>query len=238
MIIEHVTDLGKDALENPKKYNAFIGISIPHKFFSKENIKTYSGWCSKQFKEFIILLMDDPEKYNFQVFKNMDEKETLGLVRKKSDELKRGYEKVLQHLSISNIKILQFRDFCSNNQYKNILQEIKTQFDSNEKFRNDLFSLMLLNIGGKIKELPYGQKGIENIKMILVNYIIEELASILYLTVNGYPIELSPNFEFETKRRIYEGDFPELYQKLRLTKRGHLFIHPRNVSKSNYKPKS
>ncbi len=225
IIVEHFTDLGKNALENPKKYSGFLGVSIPHKFFSKKNIKFYSEWGSKQFKEFIILLMDDPEKYNFQVFKNMNEKDALKHARKKSDELKQGYSKVLRNLKIDNLKIMQFRDFVTNKKYGEILHEINTLFDSNGSFRKDLLKLMEVNIGGKIKELSNDKK------LILVNYLIEELASILYLTETGYVVELSPNPEFTTKKRIYEGDFPELYNALQLTKRGHIFIHPKDVFK-------
>lgn len=229
MIIEQSTELGKDALENSKKYNGFLGVSILHKFFSKKNMKFYFDWCSKQFDEFVIILMDDPDKYNFQIFKNMNEKDALEHARKISDELKRGYEKVLRDLDISNIKILQLRDLIKDKKYVAILQEVNNYFESNKEFAKDLNKLMDIGIGGKIEELPYDKKEIEEKRRILINYIIEELASILYLTENHYPIELDPTIEFTTKKRIYERDFPELYTKLKLTKRGHIFIHPKGI---------
>lgn len=234
MIVEQVADLGKDALENSRKYNGFLGVSIPHKFFSKKNMKFYFEWGTKQFKEFIIILMDDPEKYNFQVFKNKDEKDALVHARKISDNLKSGYEKVLQELKINNIKILQFRDFLNDKNYTTILQEIYKFFESNDDFRKDLFKLMDIGIGGKIEELPHDKNKIEKIRRLLVNYLIEELASILYLTENHYPIELDPTVEFTPKKRIYEGDFPELYDTLGLTKRGHIFVHPEGILKSTF----
>lgn len=234
MIIEQSTDLGKDALENPKKYNGFLGVSILHKFFSKKNMKFYFEWCSKQFNEFFIILMDDPDKYNFQIFKNMTEKDSLEHARKISDQLKRGYEKVLRDLDISNIKILQFRDFNNDKKYKAILQAINDSNKSNKEFSKDLNHLMDIGIGGKIEELTFDKKGIEEARRILINYIIEELASIIYLSENHHPIELDPTIEFITKKRIYEGDFPELYDKLKLTKRGHIYIHPAGILKSTY----
>ena len=71
MVIEQVTDLGKEALIKPFSYNGFMGISILNKFFAKKRMKHYFIWASQHFKEFQILLMDDPDKYNFMVFKEL-----------------------------------------------------------------------------------------------------------------------------------------------------------------------
>jgi hypothetical protein len=62
MIIRQTTGLGEEALRITKKYNGFMGVSIPHRFFSKKTMQYYTEWGSHQFEEFIILLMDDPEK--------------------------------------------------------------------------------------------------------------------------------------------------------------------------------
>lgn len=234
MIIEQTSDLGKDAIENPQKYNGFLGVSILHKFFSKTNMKFYFEWSSKQFKEFIVLLMDDPDRYNFRVFKKIPGNAALKHAREISDELKNGYGKTLRGLKISNIRIVQFRDFVEDAAYQSILWEIYNHFDSDDEFRKDLFHLMDIGIGSKIKELPYQQDDIEKIREILANYIIQELASILYWTEHNYPIELDPTVEFTTKKRIYDGDFPELYSKLRLTRRGHIFIHPEGILKNSF----
>mgnify|MGYP001308294214 CR=1 FL=1 len=234
MIIEQLTDLANDALNYPKKYNGFLGVSILHKFFSKKNMSFYFEWSSKQFKEFIVILMDDPDKYNFQIFKNMDEKTALIHARKISDQLKLGYERTLKSLNISNIKVVQFRDFITDEKYIRILDEVNSYRKINNEFNNNLNLLMDIGIGGKIKELPYNVERIEEIRKILINYIIEELASIIYLSENDYPIELDPTIEFITKKKIYEGDFEVLYTKLNLTKRGHIYIHPEGIVKNSY----
>lgn len=236
MIIEKITDLAESALNNPGKYNGFMGISTPHKFFSKNNMSYYFEWCSRQFKEFVMVLMDDPEHYNFMVFKFMKKKQALQHARKISDELKTAYEKSLRGLGIQNIKILQFKDFVNNDKYKNILLEVRKNAETNPGLKKDLEEMMNYGIGGKIEEFSkkISEKELEKIKSILFQYIIEETAAIIYLTENGYPVELDPTIEFITKKRIYEGDFPEIYFKLNLTRRGHLFIHPEGITKNVY----
>ncbi len=238
MLVEQTTDLGADALENPQKYNGFMGISILHRFFSKKTMSFYFDWCSVQFKETVILLMDDPDKYNFTIFKKIPEDESLHKARLISDEIKRGYERILAQKNIQNIKILQFREFISQPRYINILSSIHSFLKENNQFHSDLYNLMDHSIGNKIQEFVQlnniPTSNLSSIKETLFQYIVEEVASIVYLTEIGYPIELDPTIEFSTKKLIYEGHFPELFNKLQLSRRGHIFLHPEGIVKSSY----
>lgn len=238
MIIEQTTDLGQDALAHPQKYNGFMGISIFHKFFAKKRMRYYFEWSAKQFKECIILLMDDPDKYNCMVFKELDEQEALKKARIVSDEIKTGYEKVLKQLNLKNVKIIQFRDFNNEPLYQNILSSIETYVEQNSLFKEDLTNLMEMGIGEKIKDFITQKEFIENrisgVKSLLFHYIVEELASIIYFTELNYPIEIDPTKEFSTKKLLYEGSFPDLYKQLKLHTRGHIYIHPPGIIKSSY----
>lgn len=236
MIIENTTDLGKDALLFLQKYKAFMGISVEHKFFSKKNMAQYFEWGSKQFAKFVIILMDDPKHYNFMVFKNMDEKTALALARKESNELKLGYEKVIKNLNIPNIKIVQFKDFFREKKYKKILEKIIKFSKVDIEFKKDLLNLMETGIGGKIKELStkLSEKDVKKAKDTLFQYIIEELAAIIYFTENGYQIEVDPTIEFTTKKMLYDGNFPKISEELELSKRGHIFARLEGITKSSY----
>jgi tRNA-dependent cyclodipeptide synthase len=237
MIIENISDLAKDALDNPGKFNGFMGVSLLHRFYSKENMSNYFTWCSKRFNKFTLVLMDDPDRYNFIVFKKINVREGLALARKISDEIKSGYNKLLLDMKIDNVEIMQFRDFISSNEYKLIFSEIEKYIEMNPNFKDDLVRLMNNGIGGKIEKLSkqITTEEFENAKHILFQYIVEEIAAIIYFTENGYPIEIDPSIEFSTKKRIYEADFTGLYSKLKLTKRGHIFIHPQGLIKTERK---
>jgi tRNA-dependent cyclodipeptide synthase len=238
MIIETTTDLGEDSIKHPGKYKGLMGISIFHKFFAKKRMEFYFSWGSTQFSEFVIPLMDDPDKYNCMIFNDLKEKDALTKARTVSDEIKRSYEKKLRTLGITNIKILQFRDFIEDPAYINVLDTIKEYLNEDSLFKEDLIGLMEMGIGEKIKDFLNQADTIETspekIKSILFMYIVEELASLIYLTQKGYPIEVDPTREFSTKKLLYEGSFPKLYKKLNLSKRGHIYAHPEGIQKSTY----
>lgn len=237
MIIEQTTDLGTDALAHPGKYKGFMGISIMHKFFSKKNIKLYIEWASQQFIEFVIILIDDPEKYDLVVFEGLNEEKALEKSRTISDEIKCAYEKNIRTLEASNVRIFQFRDFSEDPLYQKLLHSLQEYKEKNDNFHECLMKLMQYSIGNKISEYVAKNNShneLSSIKKVLSNYITEELTSLIYLTQIGYTIEIDPTIEFSTKKLLYEGEFPSLYNQLQLGKRGHIYIHPEGIHKSSY----
>lgn len=238
MVIEQVTDLGKEALIKPFSYNGFMGISILNKFFAKKRMKHYFIWASQHFKEFQILLMDDPDKYNFMVFKDMSATTALEKARVISDEIKVSYQRELEKLNITNIKIIQFRDFIGNESYQKILSATLDCLQVNSAFKEDLYSLIEVSIGGKIIE--YAEKkhldnnNIATVKKNLSQYIIEEFAALIYFTEKGFPIELDPTKEFSTKRLLYEGLFKNCDLFYNVSRRGHIYLHPEGITKASY----
>ena len=238
MIIESATDLGIDALQNPGKYAGFMGISVGHKFFSKATMEYFFLWGSQIFKEFIILILDDPDTYNFMIFEDLTKEIALNKARIIGDEKARSYKKVINKLGVKNIKIVQVRDFSQNTHYLNLYTKIKAYTEINSSFKQELFNLMENGIGGKIQEhiksRNITQKEAADIKEILSEYILEEFVSLVYFTEYGYPIEIDPTREFSTKKLLYEGQFPDLSRALQLTKRGHVYTHPEGVTKASY----
>lgn len=238
MIIESATDLGIDALQHPGKYAGFMGISVGHKFFSKATMEYFFIWGSQTFKEFLILLMDDPDKYNFMIFENLSEEQALKKAQTIGDERARSYEKVVRKIGVTNIRIVRFRDFNNSKIYTNILCQTKQYAAQDIAFKNELLNLMEEGIGGKIQEYSLNKNlsphEICKVREILSGYILEEFVSLLYFTENGFPIEVDPTKEFSTKKFVYEGMFNDFKTYLSLTRRGHIFTHPEGVFKSTY----
>ncbi|RMD77302.1 tRNA-dependent cyclodipeptide synthase [Candidatus Dojkabacteria bacterium] len=238
MIIEQTTAMGEDALLNPGKYRGFLGVSITHKFFKKENMVHYFKWGSKVFEKFYILLIDDPDMYNFVVFKSLSETDALARAHKISSELKYGYNRKLRELNIQNVEVVRLVDYGDNSEYLNIKAAVRNFMRSSDEFRKDMENLMQIGIGGKIKEYfllnPCSPEKQNEIKQYLINYIIDEISAIIYFTEKVAPIEVDPTVEFSTKKRLYEGDFPVLYNLLNLSQRGHIYCHPPGITKSTY----
>jgi len=229
LIIKSVTALGKESLKFPKKYNGFMGISIYNYFFNGKTMEKYICWGSENFGKFLVLLMDDPEVNNLHVFKGIGKKEALEKARSHSDSLKICFKKIINKNKINNVEIVQFRDFYTELEFTKFKKIVEEEFKKNKLFRDDVLGLMHLWIGDKIDSL---EKIISpnNIKE-LSNYIIEELTSLFYFTEKGYRIELDPTPEFSTKKKVYNGIFKEIKEKMKLKKRGHIYLHPEGIEK-------
>lgn len=231
MIIKQTSGLGQDVLDHPKKYNGFMGISIRNRFFTKKNMRQYFMWGSKQFKEFVVFLMDDPDKYNFMVFKNLDEEAALSKAREISDDTKKAYSKILRGLNIKNVRILQFRDFNKEGEYVALSYLIKKYVNTDQIFFDSLYTIMENIVGKKFndfsKKKQISEEKSHELNKKLFQYIIEEAVSVIYFT-EKYLIEIDPTPEFLVKKLLYEGKFPDLYKQLHLNGRGHIFIHPKD----------
>ncbi len=231
MVIEKVTDLGEDALRNPKKYNGFMGITIRNRFFTKETMLEYIRWCSNQFNEFVIFLMDDPDQYNLMVFKELKKKQALEKARNISDYTKSALRKILNGQQMRNIKILQFRDFNNDPLFLRISLIVKKLIRNDKVFKDSLYTLMETIVGKKINDFIQKKKlsgeKIERIKKILFRYTTEEIVAVIYFTEKGYPIEIDPTPEFLVKSLLYEDRFPKFFHLMKLGERGHIFMHPK-----------
>jgi len=230
MIINQATDLGEEVLKKNLQYKGFMGISIRHMFFSRHTMLQYFLWISQHFNDFRIILMDDPDKYNLMVFKGLNEADALAKAYEISENIKKGYLRILEHYKITNIKILQFKEFSLEPDYLRILKLVQEYMLVDSKFKDELLVLMEKNIGDRIesfsKEQNLSSDQLTNIKNILSQYIIEEIAFIIYMTENGFPIEIDPTTEFSTKKMLYENVFPVLAEKIHLSRRGHIYIFP------------
>jgi tRNA-dependent cyclodipeptide synthase len=225
MLVKSVVGLGAEALNDKKKYNAFLGVSVFNKFFTKEVFEKYALWCSEYFRETAILLMDDVERINFKLFKGLTEKESLKRAKESGENLRRAFEKVIRKNNISNVRIILLRDLKLEEGFWHNLKILQEEYNSNCEFKKLFKSLMLNIIGYKVEML------IENAddKTLdeLSEYLKEELAAMLYLSENGYPIELDPYSEFSIKKDLYGGLLEDLKNTLELkAARGHIYVHP------------
>jgi len=217
---------------------AFMGVSTGHKFFSKKNMTHYIGWLSRNFDDAKVILMDDPHKYNFMVFKGETEEHAHTKARDISSKIKIGYERVKQNLDVDNVNIVRFKDFVEDDAYVHALDTIRKHYDEDNTFKQDLVDLMDRGIGGKIlahiEKNNLSREEAHKARNVLANYIVEELASLVYFTEQGYRIEVDQTKEFSTKKNLYEGQYPALAKELNIGERGHIYTHPIGVEKNTY----
>jgi len=205
MVIKEKINLGKNLIQKPKTINAFMGVSLGRPFFSKENIEKYFLWASKYCKKFLLILADEPERWNYQVFKNIDKKQALYLALKTGKEYKQGFEKTINKYSLKDIKIKTWKELFSNDQqYERILDKLYKYFKRDRNFGEDIIETTRNNL--KLK----------NIDERLPNYLIEETAAIIWLTKNDFPVEINHNSLAKINKNIYSNKYPKLTKELNL----------------------
>lgn len=230
MIVKHTEGLGNDALQNPNKYSGFMGVSIRNSFFSHNTMESYFIWASEFFKTFKVFLLDYPDRYNYIVFSSDDHSSAVYKACQMGKEKKVGYERVVCKLGLKNIQILSFQDFNNDILYHNTLFTCNSYLSQNNEYKTDLERTMMNSIGSKIHEYFMQNSLSEKQKKLIIKtlfqYIIEELASIVYLTEKGNTIEVDPYKELPTKRGLYEGKYKSLANQLKITERGHIYALP------------
>jgi tRNA-dependent cyclodipeptide synthase len=229
MQLHTTTALGNDAFRYKKKYNAFMGISIRNKYFTKDTMREYFLWLDEYFQETVILLMDDPDRYNLMVFKDVSEERALTKTREISDYVKSAYEKIKRQYNINSIQVVQFKDFNEDPLYIDTRKQISSLVNQNQIIQNSLVRVMEENTRVKLHEI-FGENSSTIIqakqKELLLKYITDEFIAIIFFLRKGYLIEIDPHVEFLTKRLFYEASVTSKSQTLGIPNRGHIYISP------------
>ena len=214
MKIKSEIKLGKKLIKNPKSVSAFMGISLGKPFYSKENIEKYLLWAEKHCKKFILILADEPEKWNYQAFKRLTELKSLSFARKVGEDYKRGFLRIINKHNLKDIEVKVWKELFDNNQeYEEILSIFKKHFLENNQFREDCIKTIRQNIGQKIEEGLEGNKD-RIVADILSNYLLEELTATIWFIKNGFPIEINPRKLVELNENIYSNKYKQLSKDL------------------------
>lgn len=214
MIVKSQIKLGNELIKNPKSVNAFMGVSLGKPFYSKENIEKYFLWAEKHCKKFILILADEPEKWNYQAFKRLSKSESLSFAQKVGEDYKRGFLRIINKHNLKNIEIKVWKDlFEKNQEYEEILAIFKKHFSENNQFREDCIKTIRQNLGQKIGEELEGDKE-KIVADILSNYLLEELVSTIWFIKNGFPVEINPRELVELNESIYSKKYEQLSKDL------------------------
>lgn len=198
-----------------KTYKGMLGISITNHVFSKTTVQAIVEFGLENCKEFAIVLVDLPERWNWQL-KSPGLKPNWFI--ELGDNRERAYTKVLQQPRFAaRIKLLRWRDLVDAPEYKRNLEVVKHCSTTNEIFHKTLVAQVQANLSGRVNEVKVREirtlapKDIE----ILANYLIEEIAGLWYLHFDlGYQIDIYPGRQMDIMHLVYKNAFPEITESL------------------------
>lgn len=240
MEVYTTTSLAKNTFDSSERTKGFMGISIRNRFFTKEVLEEYFEWGSEIFSEFAILLVDDPDMYNLELFKGLSSSRALQKARDISENTEHSVQSIINRRGYTNITIVKYQDFEHEPSYQEILNAVDQYVDESEIFKDLLIETIYANIGKRLNEhfqvRDYSEVDKGRAILKLMNYLIGEVAGILYMHRCGYSIEVDPTPEMRIISEIYDGNLQELGLKLNLPTRGHIYAKPEDAEVKHYTP--
>ena len=226
LVVKDIEGLGEDLINEQRKHNGFLGVSLSKRFFSKEHIKMYFDWALSHCKEFVLLIDDWEEQHNYRVFKKLTNEQAKARALSEGNNKKRAFTRVLNRYSANQrakVKIMCSSELFQNPEHAqiwSIRNKLVSAFSQNPEFRKAVMQQVHTNISkriaawrsetGMLEEDNQYRQALELLPM----YLLEEIAVTIYLREQmGFPTEIYPASAMPVVRDLYEGKYLEPAQK-------------------------
>lgn len=164
-----------------KLFNIFVGISLGNKLLTSELAKHYVKWAHSHTKDdALILIADEIDIVNWQVFRDMNEKEAREKVRQKAygiagmfDKAKRDlYKEENDPSYITKVHTI-FWDDIKNEGFEHLKKILTKEYKTNEPFREQVLFFVQKYI--ELRDADVSKKEMDT----LASYILNELPTLL-----------------------------------------------------------
>jgi tRNA-dependent cyclodipeptide synthase len=195
-----------------RKYKGMLGISITNHAFSKQLTQDVVQLGVNTCKEFIVVLVDYPDRWNWPL-RAADDAGSIEWCLRVGREKEAGYARALRGLGLSDgVEIWHWQKVTGVPTYKRNLSLVESQFQQNSRFRNLVRQQVRSNLGGRIMEAEQKHGFIITPDKIdsMAHYLMEEIAGLWCLHFDlGYSLDFYPGQQMQVMSRISENDFPE-----------------------------
>ena len=173
-------DVNQEEIDK-KLFNIFVGISLGNKLLTPDLAKKYVRWAHTHTKDnAIILIADNIDVINWQIFRNLSEPEAKEKVKQKAYNVAGMFEKAKRTLYkeendpnyITKVHTIFWEDI-QNPGYDQLKKTLSDEYKANEKFREQI--LYFVNKYIQFREAEVSTED----KDRLAEYIISELPTLL-----------------------------------------------------------
>jgi len=182
-----------------KLFNIFVGISLGNKLLTPELAKHYVKWAHAHTKDdALILIADEIDIINWQVFRNMKQEEAREKVQQKSYGVAGMFEKAKRNLYkdendpsyITKVHTI-FWDDIKNEGFEHLKMILTEEYTTNESFKKQI--LFFVQKYAELRDVGVTAKKMDT----LASYIINELPTLLggvYWNKTLYNLILYPTY--------------------------------------------
>ncbi len=164
-----------------KMFNIFVGVSLGNRLLTPELAKHYVEWAHKHSKDdTLILIADEIDAVNWQVFRGLSKEESMKKVRDKGYQVSGMFDKAKRTLAretgdptyITKVHTIFWEDI-KNGGYEHVHEILTREYETNEEFKK-----AILHFVDKYVELRDVNVS-DNERDRLAGYIIAELPTLL-----------------------------------------------------------
>ena len=197
--------------EEARSLNAYLGISFSMtKYFSRQRMRRYFQWAGAHLSDLLVIVADHFEGYNFQVFKNLPPEISFEKAYEVGLQFAKSYSRAIPPTLASRVKVVLASELLKEDQCAMILALASELAQKNRDFKADVYSAILELLSGKIKAAGYQGPRREIALDILQQYVLEEIAIILYVAhraTPAYPVAIFPYPPRSVITNIYNGHY-------------------------------
>jgi tRNA-dependent cyclodipeptide synthase len=170
---------------------------------------SYMRWSADHFNELLVIVADHLEAYNVCVFKRLCLHDAFRRTAQKGRELRTGYLRAIPSGLEGRIRVVLASQLLEEEGCAALARRVRAAAMWNKAFSEELARSIRLGLDGKLREAEAQgiEIGPESIRL-LSEYLIEEIAIILYITHAGattYSVLLFPHFIPPVLDEIYAG---------------------------------
>lgn len=167
----------------PTGLDAYMGVSFSKtRYFSKPVMARYVRWACARFEAFLLIVADHLEIHNLRVFRHLSSDDAKAHATETGGQLRHAYEHAVPEPLRPRVTIRLASEILAEPACTEVLGFVGGMAEREAAFRADLRKAVVGSLVGKLRVAGLKGESREAALDVLQNYILEELAIILYLT--------------------------------------------------------
>jgi len=208
-----VPNISLETLHNEK---CFYGISINNPFTWGKHTKLFLEWISQNFAHCNVLIVDYLYRINEYISFGGNTQDAIDKSLLLGKIIEKRLNEDINKISSDKFTMIHWKDYIdSNPNFIKHINYLKSNFNNNERFQNNIRKISKLYVERLIKR----EESLFLTKEESINqsnsYIIEELAIISCLVESNYCVSIYPGTQLSILKEIAKGHFPELDTSLK-----------------------
>ena len=202
----------------PDGLDAYMGISFSKtRYFSRPVMARYVEWACARFRAFLLIVADHLEIHNLRVFRHLSLDEASAHATQTGHQLRHAYEHAVPEALRPQVTIRLASEILAEPACAGALASLGRVAEREPRFRDGLRAAVVGSLAGKLRAARLKGAPREAALDVLQNYILEELAIIVYVThlaPRRFDVSIFPYRPQQVILDMHAGPYAQLFVEL------------------------